>query len=228
MSESKPLPAMLLLLLLQYAKLLPTWCHHRKLLLPVMNPLEQKDATEQIWRELSDRLRQFVRSRIHATADVDDVLQTVFLRIHSHLDRLRTTDRLEAWVFQITRNAVTDYFRRRRESQDDVDSLVGETDRDRGPESVQIELAGCLGTLIERLPPDQRRAISMYELQGMSQKDIAVRESISVSGAKSRVQRGRKALEVMLKACCDFQFDRRGNVVDYKTNKNGCCNGECS
>ena len=182
-------------------------------------------TTEQIWRELSDRLRQFVRSRIQSTADVDDVLQTVFLRIHSNLDSIRTTDRLESWVFQITRNAISDHFRNTRNTLNDVDSLFTETD-DGKVEAQHAELAKCLSTLIDRLPDDQRQAVSMYEIQGMSQNDIVIRESLSVSGAKSRIQRGRKALERMLKACCEFQFDRRGNVVEYRPADANCCNEE--
>ena len=50
------------------------------------------DETEQIWRELNERLRQFIRSRVSSLADVDDILQTVFLAIHQKLDSLRSFD----------------------------------------------------------------------------------------------------------------------------------------
>ncbi len=191
-----------------------------------MNQEQKKTTTEQIWRELNNRLRQFVRSRITSIADVDDVLQSVFLSIHTRLDDLRNVDRLESWVFQITRNAVTDHFRKTRDAQNDVDSLVDDSD-DTNAENVNSELAGCLGTMIERLPEDQRQSLSMYELQHMSQKEIATQESISLSGVKSRIQRGRKTLKALLKACCEFQLDGRGNVVEYKTIDPNCCDEQC-
>ena len=191
-----------------------------------MNQEQRKTKTEQIWRELNDRLRQFVRSRIASTADVDDVLQRVFLRIHMRLEDLRNVDRLESWVFQIARNAVADHFRHKREVQSDIDSLVDES-QDTMAESANAELAGCLGAMIERLPEDQRRALTMYELQRMSQKDIATRESISLSGVKSRIQRGRKSLEAMLKACCEFQLDGRGNVMEYENTDPNCHDEPC-
>ena len=187
----------------------------------------QKETTEQIWRELSDRLRRFVRSRIQSDSDVDDILQRVFLRIHSRIDDLREVDRLESWVFQIARNAVTDRFRKKRDIQDDVESLVDDSD-DANSENTTTELARCLDSLIDRLPDDQRRALSMYEFDGVSQKDIAIQESISLSGAKSRIQRGRASLEAMLKSCCEFQLDRRGNVVDYETVNDDCCENGCA
>lgn len=216
---------LLLLLLLLYTALLSVEERDRQIVLFAMTHDCPNDMTEQIWRELSDRLRQFVRSRINSDPDVDDILQTVFLRIHSRLEDLRKADRLESWVFQITRNAVADHFRRKRDTRDDVESLIDEVDDD--AKTVTVELTGCLSTLIERLPEDQQRALSMYELQGVSQKDIATLESITVSGAKSRIQRGRSSLEAILKACCEFQFDRRGNVVEFETTDSNCCEGTC-
>lgn len=218
-------PPMLLLLLL-FTVLQPAERRNQEIVLLKMGNEPQKETTEQIWRELSDRLRRFVRSRIKSDPDVDDVLQTVFLRIHSRIDDLREVDRLESWVFQIARNAVTDHFRKRRDTQDGVDSLIDESE-DANSENLATELARCLDTLIDRLPDDQRRALSMYEFDGVSQKDIAIQESISLSGAKSRIQRGRASLEAMLKSCCEFQLDRRGHVVDYETVNGDCCDADC-
>lgn len=149
------------------------------------------------------------------------------LRIHSHLEDLRKVDRLESWVFQITRNAVTDHFREKRHAaRYDVKSLVDDSD-DIDGDNVNAEVVACLGPFIERLPEDQRRALTMYELDGMPQKDIAIRESISLSGAKSRIQRGRKSLEAMLEACCEFHIDGRGNVLDYEATDISCCKEDC-
>ena len=182
----------------------------------------RKIRTEQIWRELSDRLRQFVRRRVSSATDVDDILQTVFLRIHQKSEDLRQEERLESWVFQITRHAVTDHFRKKREVQDAMTELVA-VDEPESEGNLNKEIAGCIAALIRHLPEDQKRAVSMYELEGLPQKAIADRESISLSGAKSRIQRGRKQLEGMLRECCQFQFDRRGNVLQCENEGNLCC-----
>ncbi|QDT97411.1 RNA polymerase sigma factor SigZ [Gimesia aquarii] len=184
-------------------------------------------TTEQIWRELSDRLRQFVSSRVNSAADVDDILQSVFLRIHQKIEDLHQIERLEAWVFQITRNAVIDHFRKKRDVPNDdlAQNAVAEM---KSVENLNTEVAGCLTALIHHLPEDQQRAVSLYELEGISQKEIAERESIYLSGAKSRVQRGRKTLEIMLKECCQFQFDRQGNILKCKAEGNPSCDtGDC-
>ena len=197
-----------------------------QLLLQAMTPNQQKLTTENLWRELSDRLRQFVATRIKSSADVDDVLQTIFLRIHSKSSELRNPNRIESWVFQLTRNAVADYFRKARDTVHDVE-LLADQRLVSEPEKLNTELVVCLNVFLNRLPSDQRRAVSLYELDGMSQKDIAAKESMSLSGAKSRIQRGRKSLAAMLKSCCTFQLDDRGNVLDYRPVDAHCCDNQC-
>lgn len=218
---------LLLLLLLLFTIQLRQQIINRQILLLMTVQHDQNAITVQIWRELSNRLRQFVAARVNSSADVDDILQTVFLRIHSSVDKLRESDRLESWVFQITRNAVNDHFRKQRLSNsDDVESLTDHSQVSKD-ENMNQELAGCLGSFIEKLPTDQRRALSLYEFDRHSQQQIAEIEGISLSAAKSRIQRARKSLECMLKACCEFQFDHYGNVLEYQSAETKCCNDKC-
>ena len=177
------------------------------------------DKTEQIWRELGNRLRQFVRSRVRSTSDVDDILQDVFLRIHQKLDSLRSTERLESWVFQIARNAAVDHFRKTPASHQPVDDLAAASSKDL---DVNTEVSRCIATLIDQLPDDQKKAVSLYELHGVPQAAIAEQESISLSAAKSRIQRGRKNLESLLRECCRLQLDVRGNILEMHRQGDAC------
>ena len=61
----------------------------------------------------------------------------------------------------------------------------------------------------------QRRAVEMIDLDGLAQADAARREGVSVSGMKSRVQRGRRRLAELLGQCCSLTLDTRGVPMDY-------------
>ena len=180
---------------------------------------QSSNRTEQIWRELSDRLHQFILSRVSSSADADDILQNVFLHIHQKLNSLRSTKRLESWVFQITRNAIVDHFRKSRLSESPGTEIADENSE---IENANAEVSRCIGALINQLPDDQQRAVRLYELEGIPQATIAERESISLSAVKSRIQRGRKKLESILLDCCRFQFDSRGNVLEYQRQVHTC------
>ncbi|TAK64714.1 MAG: hypothetical protein EPO24_03095, partial [Bacteroidetes bacterium] len=68
-----------------------------------------------------------------------------------------------------------------------------------------------------------REAIKLSEIDGIPQKEVAKKLGISLSGAKSRVQRGRKMLKDLLFECCHFEFDRSGGVIDYYPHVTTCC-----
>ena len=151
--------------------------------------------------------------------DAEDVLQSVFLKIHQKLSSLKNEQRLEAWVFQIARNAIVDHLRKGQHDGNGVEEVAAEPPDDRG---ARTEVSRCIRALIEGLPAPQKRAVLLYELKGLPQATIAQQESISLSAAKSRVQRGRKRVKDLLEECCRFQFDVRGNVLDYESNGDSC------
>ncbi|MHC4153472.1 MAG: sigma factor [Planctomycetota bacterium] len=65
-----------------------------------------RDYTERIWKEYRDRLHSFIEARVDDTHTADDILQEVFVRIHSQVGSLRNRDKIQSWIYQITRNAV--------------------------------------------------------------------------------------------------------------------------
>ena len=177
-------------------------------------------TTAQIWEVFHERLHLFILKRVDDPDDAEDILQEVFIKIHSGLARLQDEERLAAWVYQISRNAVIDYYRSRPPAAPLPDDLaVAPAPIEADPEA---ELAGGLRLMVDNLPEKYRQALILTELEGMKQTELAQRLGLSTSGAKSRVQRGREMLRAELLACCRFEFDRRGKIIDY-TPRLACC-----
>jgi RNA polymerase sigma-70 factor (ECF subfamily) len=190
--------------------------------------------TEDLWQLLHDGLRAFIAKRVNDQVHVDDILQDVFVSAHRHIDNVNDPGRLVSWVYQVTRNAIIDYYRkpgRQREipaglgsdieeSGDTTASAGSTTGNDAG--ELRAELAGCLRPMIERLSQDYRDAITLVELDGLTQQAAAKRMGISLSGMKSRVQRGRKQLKELLDECCQIELDRRGGVREFEVRDTGC------
>jgi RNA polymerase sigma-70 factor (ECF subfamily) len=169
--------------------------------------------TEDIWNEYHDKLSAFLRARV-ADDMVEDILQDVFVKIHSKIDSLKESTKLESWFYQITRNAVIDYYRSKRPTVDLPDWIEqAQTDED---ETIRKELSSCLTPMIEQLPDKYRGAIKLSEIESKTQKEVAEIEKISLSGAKSRVRRGRAILKGMLDECCKFELNGKSQLVDYK------------
>jgi RNA polymerase sigma-70 factor (ECF subfamily) len=182
-------------------------------------------TTERVWHDLHDRLLRFIRARIADEASAEDVLQEVFLKIHARIGTLRDEERLESWVFQIVRHAITDYHRAQRRRAELPEELVAPADDDE--ESAAHRLSGSIRGMVAALPEPYREALLLTEYAGLTQQELAARAGISLSGAKSRVQRGRERLKQLILDCCHVELDRRGGIVDYQPNCAGCSCDDC-
>lgn len=184
-------------------------------------------ATEAVWLEVSGRLRGFIASRVRNRDDAEDVLQDVFVKIHDQLPALENPARLHAWVYQIARNAIADDYRRRSRTPELTDELPEDLAADSLEEDLSHEVASWLAPMIETLPPKYRDALLLAEVQGLTQQETAERLGISLSGAKSRVQRGRERLRETLLECCHVELDAAGRVVEWKSRRRACAPEGC-
>lgn len=182
-------------------------------------------STEHVWQEMSQKLRQFFRRRLADEHQAEDLLQETFVRIHNGLGSLQDSERLAAWVYRIAHRTLADYARQgpaARESLPPSTRSVEELPQ----ENYNEVIGGWLGQMVQSLPDTYRTAVELAELEGITQREVSERLGLSLSGAKSRVQRGRAKLKTLLLDCCHIEMDQRGNVVDYQ--RRGECDACCT
>jgi RNA polymerase sigma-70 factor (ECF subfamily) len=192
-------------------------------------------ASDLPWQELHGNLRAFIGRRVRNQADVDDLVQRVLLQIVKGLGSLRDAERLHAWVYRTARNVIVDHYRSstgRREASGDAEDLAAADapDVSLDDESVALqELATCLTPMLRQLQPTYREAVTLTDLEGITQAEAAQRVGVSLSGMKSRVQRGRRQLKAVLEACCRVDLDHRGSIVGYEPREPDSCTrcGSC-
>ncbi|MEX2672440.1 MAG: sigma-70 family RNA polymerase sigma factor [Phycisphaeraceae bacterium] len=179
-------------------------------------------TTQLIWQQFRDELDAFIRRRVANAADAEDLRQQVYLHIHRHLKHNDPPQHLRGWVYQIARNAITDHHRRRAGRREQP---TGETDLAAKARATEAEasaaeaaqgLARCLLGMVDRLPEPYGQALRWTELEGMTQQQAAARAGVSLSGMKSRVQRGRAKLQEALLACCEVEFDARRRPTSHR------------
>ena len=175
---------------------------------------------ESIWKEHREKLLKFVNIRIGNPEIAEDIIQDVFLKIYIKFDSLQSKEKIQSWLYQITRNTITDYYRGNKHTIEFSEELSLPAE-DAGVKVLQ-ELSECLVPMINKLPALYKDAIILSEIKGMTHKDISSAQGISLSGSKSRVQRGRSRLRKMLTDCCRFEYDHNGRLHDYEQ-KSRCC-----
>jgi len=170
---------------------------------------------ERLWEELSGSLRARFRGVVSSPEDAEDLLQECFLRVHAGLDGVRDEERLGAWIRRIAERVLIDAWRARSAHPLEEEPAAPAPTP---PEETNLDavVAGWLRGMVEALDEPHRTALVLAELEGRPRREIAERLGLSLTAAKSRVQRAREKLRERLQACCELEFDRRGGVVDWR------------
>jgi RNA polymerase sigma-70 factor, ECF subfamily len=185
-------------------------------------------TTEQVWEAFHTPLHQFIRRRVSDESIAEDLLQEVFLKIHQHIGSLKDVKCLESWIYQITRNCIIDYYRGERQAMTSLDAAgLLELPEALPDEDIVSELLPCVRAMVQNLSALDRQALVLTEYQGLTQKELGGCLGLSFSGAKSRVQRAREKLKQQLLACCHFDLDRRGHILNYQPRCASCGHDDC-
>ena len=190
-----------------------------------MNQTIQNTITfNDIWLKFSHPIKDFIRNQTHNADVTDDILQEIFIKIHQNLHLLREENRVAGWVFQIARNTVLNYFRIQKRQAENQEFYQHETERENYfKENNLNEMVGIwLEEFKKDLNPKYQEALQLVDIEGITQVELAHRLGISISGAKSRVQRGRQQLKQKLIDCCPVKTDQYGNILEIE-HKNGKC-----
>lgn len=167
--------------------------------------------TASIWTTFNKELLRFIQTKVNNPETAQDILQDVFVKIHQHANSIQHHEKLTSWIYQITRNTIIDYYRKKKiktTTHEFDESLPTEVNND------TVDLTKCLTSFIEQLPEKYSDILSKTMDGSVSQKAYALENNLSYSAAKSRVQRARQALKASFIACCNPQTDAYGNILN--------------
>jgi RNA polymerase sigma-70 factor, ECF subfamily len=195
---------------------------------------------EQIWSDFGQQLADHICHKSDHQDYCHDILQEVYIKMVRNIDKIEKADNILAYILTLANNAVTDYYRGNHNkilpvglapdlvlkttsgqlSTNMIPSDATEAPGQPGDTATSRLAQTFLLELIESLPPIYRHALVRTELDGIPQKLLAEELGISYSGARSRIQRAKQMLRQSILGCCDYKFDKYGNVIS-------CCGSDC-
>jgi RNA polymerase sigma-70 factor (ECF subfamily) len=161
--------------------------------------LDRDDAAFGQWWEVSyDRVYRFVLSRVEGVQEAEEITQETMVEVIGCLERYKGHSSLLTWVCGIARHKISDYYRSRQRSRnqlriEELEQAVQQALEGTGPiDGVlawleEAEAIEALATTLDLLPPDHRQALVLKYHEGRTLKEIAV-----------IMQRGTKAVESLL------------------------------
>ena len=165
-----------------------------------------------VWGELNADLERYICTKVNHQDHCNDILQDVYLKMVANVDKIKSVDNVKAYLLRISANTIADHYRSKKITEGAADIDHPEISLNECCQSTGIS-DRFLKQAISELPYKYRDALIKTDLEGMSQKEYADSLSISVSGAKSRVQRARMKLKDLILKCCDYQFDKYGHIL---------------
>jgi RNA polymerase sigma-70 factor, ECF subfamily len=188
-------------------------------------PTELPSARDDALGAVRARLHGFLARRVESPEVADDLTQEVLLRLLQHQDS--AVENPTAWLYRVARNVLIDHYRsrgsyRRLHTGEPAigPTVLAEEPFADDPQAAQRELAGCLRFLVEQLAEPYRSAVTAVDFDGQSQTEVARMLGLSVSGMKSRVQRGRRQLRQLLTECCRVHTSPAGGISDFEPGAN--------
>ena len=166
-----------------------------------------QDAFAVLYDRYAPQLEVFLRRFVRDRALAEDLLQTTFLSVVRARGRYTPSAGLRAWIYAIAANAGRDALRRRgaRPEQSCDPAMLSELapavpDLDPALAMSDPNVARAVDEALQQLPQEQREAVLLHKLQGLSFPEIASALGTTVGAAKVRAHRGYQRLKVLLAA----------------------------
>ncbi|MEO1012813.1 MAG: sigma-70 family RNA polymerase sigma factor [Bacteroidota bacterium] len=162
--------------------------------------------THKIVSDFSDELYFFILKRVKNKDVANDIFQNTFLKIHQNVSKLEKEEKVKAWIFQISRNEIANYFK--RESDD-----AKKRNMAKEIPSSEYQHICCFDKFVDELPETYRQVIELMYISGCKQKDVADKLGISLENVKTRIHRAKDILKKKFNECCKYEFDKNGKLV---------------
>lgn len=165
----------------------------------------------QAWHQNENELRNWLMSKLKSPSEADDLLQTIFENAMLHREIFCSLKNARAWLFKVARNTLIDRYRLKK----NLVELEENMPIDESATFAVDELSQCIPRVLSELSKEDQEIITQCDLEGVSQQTYANNYNISLSAAKSRIQRARKRFRQTLEKNCQVRKDDTGNVCCF-------------
>ena len=170
-----------------------------------------------LYTEFRGVLLNYIRKKVANSHDAEDILQNTFIKVATNIDSVNRPEKLQSWIFTITRNNINDYYRKKSGSSSiELEDGLSQNTSEEEYNDVTKGLGCCMMKFLNQLPAEYRDVLIDVELNGIKQKDLVDKYDLAYPSIRSRIQRGRDKLKQILLNCCNVEQDNRGNILEVK------------
>ena len=162
--------------------------------------------TQEVYQTYGNALYFFILKKVKDKEVANDILQNSFLKIHKNLARLKDTQKVRAWVFQIARNELANYF-------DEEAKYVSPQGPDNQTQETYIDNCCCFDRFMDQLPESYKEVIQLVYVKGNKQHQAAKTLGLSLPNVKAVIRKSKAMLKEQFMNCCNYKLNSKGKLV---------------
>ncbi len=163
-------------------------------------------------------LKRYLIGKTKYKETAEDIVQEVMLKVISAHQKNLQVKNLKAWLYQIARNTLIDYYRNFKnqiyDNVDAVDEMFFYT------EDETYNSDDFLIPMINLLPQKYSKPLFLSDIENLPQSEIAEQLHLTLSATKMRIQRARKMLYELFIECCDIEYTKTGAFLNCTIKEN--------
>lgn len=160
-----------------------------------------------LYNDFGSKLKSYILHKVNDNYLAEDILHDTFIKMDNCCKQSRNCDSPKSYLFQVANNTIADHYRKSKKN-----ATIPQDDTNFDDNFIE-ELLHCLTPFLEQLPDKYKEALLLADIEQKPQQEIADQLNISLSGAKSRIQRAREKLKELFMKACHIQADKYGNII---------------
>ncbi|QHI36209.1 ECF RNA polymerase sigma factor SigM [Kordia antarctica] len=174
-------------------------------------------TTTEVWETYAEDVKRLIMSKVKDTQITDDLVQEVFIKVHTKLTTIKDERKVKSWLLSVSRNTVLDYFRK-----SDKEIPLEKEETIASDETYTHSEKDCLPGIIKNLPKKYRNPLLLSDIKGIKQAEIASQLNLPLATVKSQIQRGRKLIVQGYMDCCDYKLNDKGFLIGEVKDEKQC------
>ena len=163
----------------------------------------------EVIKEFYNYLKAYITGKVNSTVIAEDLVQEVMFKLVEAHHKNTEVKNIKAWLFQISRNTIYDYFKQHQLELSLVNDFSIANLKD--DKEFQLNEFDYIVPMIDLLPASYAVPLKLSDIDGLSQKEIAEQLTLGLSATKMRIQRARVKLQELFVECCHITYDAQGN-----------------
>ncbi len=156
-------------------------------------------AFEQVYYRWNKQVYAFMLKTTRSMSDAEDIVQEVFIRLWKMRNNIDPQKSIQSLIFTIARRIAVDLYRQNGKFAETLANESGE-ESGRSPQEIleEQEMDLLLGIAIENMPEKQRKVFSLYYVQDLSAREIALQLGLSYDNVRKHIYNGKQQLREMV------------------------------